>query len=126
VSVGSPNAGHMQWKAELSGDAVLDAVRLAYIPQNRPPVVKSINVFSEAAESVIDSQRESFRLRLQDVPAAAHVLVLRHRRCRQCQTGEGRHLMSSLRDMEMRVGPPLADGHGSVDDVRKSNPRELL
>jgi hypothetical protein len=82
--------------------------------------------FSEAADGVIDSRRESLRLRLQDVPAGEHVLVLRHRQCRQWQTGEGRHPMGSLRDMEMRVGPPFPDGHGSVDDVRKSNPRELL
>jgi len=47
-SVTSPNARYLQWKAELSGDAVLDAVTMAYIPQNTPPVVKSINVFSVA------------------------------------------------------------------------------
>ena len=47
-SVASPNARYMQWKAELNGDAVLDAVTLAYIPQNTSPVVKSINVFSVA------------------------------------------------------------------------------
>jgi hypothetical protein len=48
-AVSSPNARYLQWKAELSGDAVLDAVTMAYIPQNTPPVVKSINVFSVAA-----------------------------------------------------------------------------
>src|SRR5439155_17782927 len=47
--VKSPNARFIQWKAELSGNAVLDSVTLAYIPQNMPPVVKSINVFTVAA-----------------------------------------------------------------------------
>ena len=48
-AVTSPNARYVQWKAELHGGAILDAVTLAYIPQNTPPVVKSINVFSVPA-----------------------------------------------------------------------------
>jgi hypothetical protein len=48
-SVKSPNARFIQWKADLSGNSVLDSVTLAYIPQNMPPVVKSINVFTVAA-----------------------------------------------------------------------------
>jgi hypothetical protein len=40
----------VQWKAELRGGAaaspVLDSVRLAYLPQNMPPLVKSISVNS--------------------------------------------------------------------------------
>ena len=47
--VTSPNARYIQWKAELRGNAVLDGVTLAYIPQNTAPVVKSINVFTVAA-----------------------------------------------------------------------------
>jgi hypothetical protein len=47
-TVKSPNARFIQWKAELSGSSVLDSVTLAYIPQNMPPVVKSINVFTVA------------------------------------------------------------------------------
>jgi hypothetical protein len=40
----------VQWKAELSGAAsALDDVTLAYITQNMPPVVKSINVFTSPA-----------------------------------------------------------------------------
>ncbi len=42
--VGSPNARYLQWKAELSGGAELDRVSVSYLPQNQPPVVKSINV----------------------------------------------------------------------------------
>jgi hypothetical protein len=54
----SPNARYIQWKAELAGGAsgvtpVLDSVTLAYLPQNSPPVVKSINVI---AQSVAASQ----------------------------------------------------------------------
>jgi len=47
--VTSPNARYIQWKAELRGNAVLDGVTLAYIPQNTAPLVKSINVFTVAA-----------------------------------------------------------------------------
>jgi hypothetical protein len=50
----SPNARYIQWKAELAGGAaagttpVLDSVTLAYLPQNSPPVVRSINVVSQS------------------------------------------------------------------------------
>src|SRR5262249_3119243 len=44
--VASPNARYIQWKAELRENAVLDSATIAYIPQNTPPVVKSINVFT--------------------------------------------------------------------------------
>src|SRR5262249_8951583 len=45
----SPNARYIQWKAELRSPSTLDGVTLAYVPQNLPPVVKSINVFTVAA-----------------------------------------------------------------------------
>ncbi len=42
----SPNARYIQWKVELTGSATaapqVDAVTLAYLPQNTPPAVKSI------------------------------------------------------------------------------------
>jgi hypothetical protein len=48
----SPNARYIQWKAELAGGAgatpVLDSITLAYLPQNSPPVVKSINVVMQS------------------------------------------------------------------------------
>jgi hypothetical protein len=47
----SPNARYIQWKAELAGGGgtpLLDSVVLAYLPQNSPPVVKSINVISQS------------------------------------------------------------------------------
>src|SRR5205823_1556188 len=49
----SPNARYIQWKAELTGangaTPILNSVTLAYLPQNSPPVVKSINVITQSA-----------------------------------------------------------------------------
>jgi hypothetical protein len=46
----SPNARYIQWRAELSGPgAVIENVSLAYLPQNNPPQVRSINVTTQAA-----------------------------------------------------------------------------
>jgi hypothetical protein len=50
--IASPNARYIQWRAELAGTTagtpVLDGVTLAYLPQNSPPVVKSINVITQS------------------------------------------------------------------------------
>ena len=46
----SPNARYIQWRAEIgSGRAPpsLDSVTIAYLPQNTPPVVRSINVTAQ-------------------------------------------------------------------------------
>jgi hypothetical protein len=51
ASVASPNARYIQWKAELRGGSTLGEVTVAYAPQNLPPVVKSISVFSVPAPS---------------------------------------------------------------------------
>ncbi|HWY47672.1 MAG TPA: hypothetical protein VNX70_09835 [Bryobacteraceae bacterium] len=46
----SPNARYVQWRAELSGPgAVVENVSLAYLPQNNPPQVRSINVTTQAS-----------------------------------------------------------------------------
>jgi sugar lactone lactonase YvrE len=49
----SPNARYIQWKAEMTGTGgvtpTLNSVTLAYLPQNSPPVIKSINVITQAA-----------------------------------------------------------------------------
>ena len=49
--IASPNARYIQWKAELSGTGgatpALEGVTLAYLPQNSPPVVRSINVSTQ-------------------------------------------------------------------------------
>ena len=51
--IGSPNARYIQWKAEFTGTngatPILDNVTLAYLPQNSPPVVKSITVITQMA-----------------------------------------------------------------------------
>jgi hypothetical protein len=51
--IASPNARYIQWKAEFAGVSgttpVLDNVTVAYLPQNMPPVVKSINVVATVA-----------------------------------------------------------------------------
>ncbi|HEX4594065.1 MAG TPA: hypothetical protein VH157_07310 [Bryobacteraceae bacterium] len=48
----SPNARYIQWRAELTGPgAVVENVSLAYLPQNNPPQVRSINVTTQAASS---------------------------------------------------------------------------
>ena len=48
----SPNARYIQWKAEMTGTGgatpFLNSVTIAYLPQNSPPVVRSINVVISA------------------------------------------------------------------------------
>jgi hypothetical protein len=55
--IASPNARYIEWKAELSGTGgatpVLQSVTLAYLPQNSPPVVRSINVITQSAPTQI-------------------------------------------------------------------------
>jgi len=44
----SPNARYIQWRAELNGTgASAENVRVFYLPQNNPPVVRSINVTTQ-------------------------------------------------------------------------------
>lgn len=53
----SPNARYIQWRAELTGPgAVVENVSLAYLPQNNPPQVRSINVTTQGA-AVTSSQK---------------------------------------------------------------------
>ncbi|HUA58381.1 MAG TPA: hypothetical protein VML19_06480 [Verrucomicrobiae bacterium] len=51
-AITSPNARYIQWKLEMSGTGgatpILDSVTLAYLPQNSPPVVRSINVVTQS------------------------------------------------------------------------------
>ena len=51
--IASPNARYLQWKAEwATGDsATLESLRAAYLPQNTPPVVKSIAVTGQTMAS---------------------------------------------------------------------------
>jgi hypothetical protein len=49
----SPNARYIEWKAEMTGTngntPIVNSVTLSYLPQNSPPVVKSINVITQTA-----------------------------------------------------------------------------
>ena len=47
--VQSPNARYIQWRAQLTGDATLENISVSYLPQNTPPVVRSITVAALAA-----------------------------------------------------------------------------
>jgi len=51
--ISSPNARYIQWKAEFAGlqdkTPVLENVSVAYLPQNTPPVLKSITVVTQLA-----------------------------------------------------------------------------
>ena len=54
--ISSPNARYIQWKVEMTGTGgatpSLNSVTLAYLPQNSPPVIKSINVITQAAPTI--------------------------------------------------------------------------
>ena len=46
----SPNARYIEWRAEISGPAAgVENVSVAYLPQNNPPVVRSISVTTQPA-----------------------------------------------------------------------------
>jgi hypothetical protein len=48
--ISSPNARYLQWRSELTGPgSIVESVRVFYLPQNNPPVVRSINVTSQAS-----------------------------------------------------------------------------
>ena len=48
TQIASPNARYLQFEAELSGTgAVIDNVCAAYLPQNNPPIIRSITVMTQ-------------------------------------------------------------------------------
>ncbi|MDR3700727.1 MAG: hypothetical protein P4L56_13870 [Candidatus Sulfopaludibacter sp.] len=51
----SPNSRFIEWKAEMTGTGgatpLLNSVTLAYLPQNSPPVIHSINVITQSVPS---------------------------------------------------------------------------
>jgi hypothetical protein len=50
----SPNARYIQWRAELAGaGAAVENVSIAYLPQNTPPIVRSITVSTQAASAAV-------------------------------------------------------------------------
>jgi hypothetical protein len=61
--ISSPNARFIQWKAELTATGgstpVLNNVTLAYLPQNSPPVVRSINVTTQSSAAAQGAKAQS-------------------------------------------------------------------
>ena len=50
--IGSPNARYIQWRAELNGaGAELESATIAFLPQNTPPVIRSISVSAQASST---------------------------------------------------------------------------
>jgi hypothetical protein len=58
----SPNARYIQWKAEFSGAGgvtpILNNVTIAYLPQNSPPIVRSINITIQMAAAAAKSGQQ--------------------------------------------------------------------
>lgn len=54
-TITSPNARYVQWRAEFSSASgaapAIDGVTVAYLPQNTPPIVRSISVSTQAASA---------------------------------------------------------------------------
>jgi len=48
-AVPSPPSRYLQWEARLAPGATLERVRVAYLPQNRPPSLSSLTVSTEAS-----------------------------------------------------------------------------
>ncbi|HML16639.1 MAG TPA: hypothetical protein VK419_06420 [Bryobacteraceae bacterium] len=75
-NITSPNARYIQWRAELSAssarpDAAIDGVTIAYLPQNSPPMVRSVNVTmqagtAKAASSSSNSASASYSVTVTD------------------------------------------------------------
>jgi hypothetical protein len=70
-AIQSPNARYIQWRAELSPGAEISDVSLAYLPQNSPPVVRSVSVNSvqstrSASTSTSSSSAASYSITVTD------------------------------------------------------------
>jgi hypothetical protein len=59
----SPNARYIQWRVEFAaasgGGPALDSVTVAYLPQNTPPAVRSINVSTQTAAGAMGPKASS-------------------------------------------------------------------
>ena len=49
AQITSPNARYLQFRALLTGKAAIDNLSAAYLPQNNPPVIRSITVLTQPA-----------------------------------------------------------------------------
>ena len=51
TQIASPNARYLQFRAELTGTATIANVSAAYLPQNNPPLMRSVTVLTQPAAS---------------------------------------------------------------------------
>ncbi len=83
AAITSPNARYVQWRAEFAGGSApaggsptLDSVTIAYLPQNTPPIVRSINVTSQGsgaskAQSAVGAATSSYSITVTDTGEAS-------------------------------------------------------
>ena len=76
----SPNARYIQWRATLGGEATMENISVSYLPQNSPPVIRSITVTTQAgaqsaaqkaASAASTSTAASFSVTVTDTGEAA-------------------------------------------------------
>ena len=73
----SPNARYIEWKAEMSGSGgatpAITSVSLAYLPQNSPPVIRSINVITQAVATAqaVKSSSAAYTVTVSDTSDSA-------------------------------------------------------
>jgi outer membrane protein assembly factor BamB len=66
-SITSPNARYIQWRAEFNGGPTsLDSVTIAFLPQNTPPIVRSINVTALPAAAKASSTSVAYSVTVTD------------------------------------------------------------
>ncbi len=109
----SPNARFIQWRASLAGPgAAIENVSLAYLPQNNPPVIRSISVTMQnsaqkAAAAASSSTAAAYSITVTDTgetstPAGTPTQTLSHGSGSQIQVTwqaddpDGDHLLYSL------------------------------
>jgi hypothetical protein len=72
AQIPSPNARFLQYEAELSGaGATLENVIAAYLPQNNPPIVKSVTVVATVAQAAASAKAATFSVTVTDTGDAA-------------------------------------------------------
>jgi hypothetical protein len=108
----SPNARYIQWRASLEGSgAAVENVNLAYLPQNNPPVIRSISVSMQGAAqktaAATSSNTAAYSITVTDTgetstPAGTPTQTLSHGSGSQVQVTwqaddpDGDHLLYSL------------------------------
>jgi hypothetical protein len=60
ATINSPNARFVQWRADMAADGdvtpLLSGVTVSYLPQNNPPVIRSLNVATQLAASTTNGR----------------------------------------------------------------------